>query len=241
VGSTNDWLKAQVRAGAPEWSAVVADEQTAGRGRHARRWVMQPGDLALSVLVLPPDRPDALLLLPLATGVAVAEAAAGFGAEAALKWPNDVVVERPGDEGTGYRKMAGILVEGVSVERVTTAVVGVGLNLVPIPAGELRATATSLGEECGRDVARDEAAAAVLARIRVWYDALARGDASAIVHAFTARALPWWGRMVEVLSGGTAVRGLARGIDGRGALLIEKGDGTVEAVVSGEARQVRLR
>lgn len=241
MGSTNEWLKEQVRAGAAEWTAAVADEQTAGRGRHARRWLMQPGDLALSVMVVPPPGPDALLLLPLATGVAVAEAAAALGAATALKWPNDVVVERPGVEGPGYRKMAGILVEGVSVGPRTTAVLGVGLNLAPIPAGELRAIATSLAEESGRQVARDEAAAAVLARIRVWYDALARGDGSAIVRAFTARALPWWGRMVEVLSGGTAVRGLARGIDGRGALLIEKDDGAIEAVVSGEARQVRLR
>ena len=241
MGSTNEWLKERLRAGAPEWTAAVADEQTAGRGRHARRWLMQRGDLALSVLVRPPEGPDALLLLPLATGVAVAEAAAGFGAAAALKWPNDVVIERRGDAGPGYRKMAGILVESVSFGAATTAVLGVGLNLVPIPDGELRATATSVGEEAGREVTRDQAAAAVLARIRVWYDALARGDASAIVHAFTARALPWWGRMVEVLSGETAVRGLARGIDGRGALLIEKDDGAVEAVVSGEARQVRLR
>jgi BirA family biotin operon repressor/biotin-[acetyl-CoA-carboxylase] ligase len=204
---------------------------------------MQPGDLALSVLVPAPDPPHALLLLPLAVGVAVAEAAADLGAKVSLKWPNDVVVEGRRGDPMEYRKLAGILVEALSEGARTTAVVGVGLNLVPAAEspGELLVGAVSLREAAGRDAGRDEAAAAVLARLPVWYDAVARGDARTVVEAFTARALPWWGRLVEVRSGETAVRGLARGIDGRGALLIEKEDGTVDAVVSGEARQVRLR
>jgi len=75
----------------------------------------------------------------------------------------------------------------------------------------------------------------------VWYDAVARGEAGAVVEAFTARALPWWGRTVEVRSGETALSGIARGIDSRGALLLELEDGSTAALVSGEARQVRLR
>jgi BirA family transcriptional regulator, biotin operon repressor / biotin---[acetyl-CoA-carboxylase] ligase len=243
AGSTNEWLKERARDGAPEWTVAVADVQTAGRGRHGRRWVMQAGDLAMSVLVRVPEQPDALLLLPLAAGVAVAEAAAEHCAKVSLKWPNDVVVEGGRGGAAGYRKLAGILVEGMSEGTRTAAAVGVGLNLVPLAAaaGELRDAAISLRDVTGRDVSRDEAAAAVLERLRVWYDAVARGDASAVVAAFTARALPWWGHMVEVRSGETVVRGIARGIDGRGGLLIETGDGTVQAVVSGEARQVRRR
>jgi BirA family biotin operon repressor/biotin-[acetyl-CoA-carboxylase] ligase len=243
AGSTNEWLKERARAGAPEWTAVVADEQTAGRGRHGRRWVMRPGDLALSVLVRPAAAPDALLLLPLAAGVAVAEAVAALGLDASLKWPNDVVVERGRGQGAGYRKLAGILVEGVSEGDRLAVVIGIGLNLVAGPPDdvEMETAATSLQAETGREVARDEAADAVLARLRVWYDAVARGDARAVVEAFTARALPWWGREVEVRSGDTALRGIARGIDHRGALLLERDDGTTAAVVSGEARQVRLR
>ena len=71
-------------------------------------------------------------------------------------------------------------------------------------------------------------------------DAILRA-AGAVVEAFTARALPWWGRTVEVRSGETAISGIARGIDSRGALLLELPDGRTAALVSGEARQVRLR
>jgi BirA family biotin operon repressor/biotin-[acetyl-CoA-carboxylase] ligase len=205
--------------------------------------MMRPGDLALSLLVRPGTSPEALLLLPLAAGVAVAEAVAGLGLGPSLKWPNDVVVEKGRGEAAGYRKLAGILVEGVSEGERLAAVIGVGLNLVggTADASDPEPAATSLQAETGRLVARDAAAAAVLARLRVWYDAVARGDARAVVEAFTARALPWWGRPVEVRSGETALRGIARGIDHRGALLLELDDGTTAAVVSGEARQVRLR
>ena len=218
--------------------------QTAGRGRHGRQWVSQPGDLVLSVLFKPAADSRAMLMLPLAAGVAVAEAATALGAAVALKWPNDVVVERGRGDGMDYAKLAGILVETVTEGERVAAVVGVGLNLVarnPVDTEPVAGAypATSLRQETARETARDAAAAAVLERLRVWYDAVARGDAERIVNAFTARALPWWGRMVEVRSGERLVRGVARGIDASGALLIETGGGEVTAVVSGEARQVR--
>jgi BirA family transcriptional regulator, biotin operon repressor / biotin---[acetyl-CoA-carboxylase] ligase len=241
VGSTNDWLKEQVRAAAPEWTAVVADEQAAGRGRMGRRWRSLPGDLALSVLLRPSLAPESLTLLPLAVGLAVAEAVRALGCEADLKWPNDVVVEhRRHDE--RYRKLAGILVEGVSEGgRVQGAVAGVGMNLGARVGDDVEGTATSVRDETGRDVGRDEAAAAVLARLTVWYDSLARGDAASVVEAWTRRALPWWGQAIEARSGDTVVRGTARGLDARGALLIDLDDGTPMALVSGEVHRVRLR
>jgi BirA family biotin operon repressor/biotin-[acetyl-CoA-carboxylase] ligase len=241
VGSTNERLKEQARRGAPAFSVVMADEQTAGRGRHGRAWVSRPGDLALSVLVRPPSSADALLLLPLAAGVAVAEAAAELGADPALKWPNDVVVARGRAEDGEYAKLAGILVEGVSEGDRVAAVIGVGLNLVAREERHGDVRAAWLEAEARREVGRAAAAAAVLAHLSVWYDAVARGEAGAVASAFTARALPWWGRAVEVRSGETTLRGTARGIDGRGALLLELEDGSTVAVVSGEARQVRLR
>lgn len=240
VSSTNDWLKERARS-APEWTVVMADVQTTGRGRHGRRWVSQRGDLALSVLVRPTLPADSLTVLPLAAGLAVAEAAGELGAETWLKWPNDVVTTRARGGDGAYHKLGGILVEGVSdAQGLQAAVVGVGLNLNEPPADELRATATSLRAHTGREQDREAAAAAVLARLRVCYDAVARGDAGAIVAAWIARALPWWGRVVEVRSGDVVLQGTARGVDGRGALLLELADGTTAAVVSGEARRVRL-
>jgi BirA family biotin operon repressor/biotin-[acetyl-CoA-carboxylase] ligase len=241
VGSTNDWLKEQARAAAPEWTAVVADAQSAGRGRLGRRWWSLPGDLVLSVLLRPSLAAESLRLFPLAVGLAVVEAAQALGCEAALKWPNDVVVEHRRHDDR-YRKLAGILVEGVSDGgRVQGAVAGVGMNLAARGDDDIEGTATSVRDETGRDVERDEAAAAVLARLTVWYDALARGDAAGIVEAWTRRALPWWGQAVEARSGDTVHRGTARGLDARGALLIDLDDGSSVALVSGEVHRLRLR
>jgi BirA family biotin operon repressor/biotin-[acetyl-CoA-carboxylase] ligase len=241
VSSTNDWLKERVRGATAEWTAVVADEQTAGRGRQGRRWLSLPGDLVLSVLLRPAGPADALTLLPLAAGLAVAEAVQSLGGEAALKWPNDVVVEQ-GRGLAGYRKLGGVLVEGVSEGgRLLGAIVGVGLNLTARGGDDLDGTATSLRDETGAGAERDQAAAAVLGRLTVWYDAVVRGDAVAVVEAWTRRALPWWGEVVEARCGDTVLRGTARGVDARGALLLDLEDGSSVAVVSGEAQRVRLR
>ena len=86
--STNDRLKELARAGAPEWTIVLADVQTGGRGREGRSWVSPAGGLYLSILLRP--RFAQLGVLPLAAGVAVAETAAEHGVLAELKWPNDV-------------------------------------------------------------------------------------------------------------------------------------------------------
>lgn len=248
VGSTNDWLKERAREAPAGWTAVVADVQTGGRGRHGNRWLSEPGDLFLSALVRPALPRETLTLLPLLAGVAVAEAVFELGVTAALKWPNDVVVQRSAldgrSEAANPRKLAGILVEGISEGPETlAAVVGVGLNLALDPRRappELAGHITSVAAETGRQVERDAAAAAVLERLARWYHALAAGEAGDVVQAWTSRSLPWWGRAVEVRSADSVLRGTARGIDARGALILELEDGTSAAVVSGEARQARL-
>jgi BirA family transcriptional regulator, biotin operon repressor / biotin---[acetyl-CoA-carboxylase] ligase len=230
VGSTNDRLKALAREGAPEWAVVLADRQSAGRGRQGREWSSPAGNVFLSVLLRP--RFAAVTLIPLAAGLAVAEALPEVPAH--LKWPNDVLVNG--------RKLAGILAEAQSgsaaVEWVVVGIgVNVGLKAEDLPA-ELRETATSLFIETGS--ARDplEVAAAVLARLRVWYHALSGGDAAAVVAAWRERAVPWWGRQVVAQAGGETVRGIARGISESGALLVEAG-GTLREVLAGEVTMVR--
>ena len=104
IGSTSDRLKELARAGAEAWTAVVAERQTGGRGREGRSWESPAGGCYLSVLLRPQAARTALL--PLAAGVAVAEAVQGFGVASELKWPNDVLV--------GGRKLAGILAEASS-------------------------------------------------------------------------------------------------------------------------------
>lgn len=235
VTSTNDVVRERARAGAPEWTAVIAEAQSAGRGREGRAWLSPPGNLFLSVLLRPALEPKALSVLPLLAGVAVAELSAELGVRARLKWPNDVMV--------GERKLAGVLVEAASSGgRVEFVIVGIGLNLlgerVEFPE-QLRAVATSLRAENGRSIAVPDAARAVLSRMGVWYDRLAREGAASPLDAWRSLSVPWWGERVELFSSGSRVEGVARGIDDAGALLLLKDDGMTLRVLSGDARALR--
>jgi BirA family biotin operon repressor/biotin-[acetyl-CoA-carboxylase] ligase len=228
LGSTSDRLKALAREGAPAWTVVLADEQTAGRGRQGRAWSSPRGGLYVSVLLRPTSQ--AVGLVPLAAGVAVAEALEGFGVRARLKWPNDVLV----DGG----KLAGILAEASSgASAIEWIVLGVGVNLEPVGlADDLWATAAALG---ARGAGRDAVAAAVLRQLRVWYDALTEREA-AVLEAWRERSVPWWGEPVEVMAGERVLRGHAHGLDERGGLVLDLEDGSRVSVLAGEARALRL-
>lgn len=230
--STNDWLKERARHGLPDWSVVLADQQTAGRGRQGHGWLSPPGNLFLSVL-LPRSRES---VLTLAAGVAVAEAVQVFGVVAELKWPNDVLA--------GGRKLAGLLAESVSGgAEFESVVLGVGVNVRLDPASlpaEIASGTTSIRHESGRDADPLDVAAEVLGRLTVWYHALARDGAAAILDAWRARSVPWWGKPVEVVSGSERIRGVARDVDARGALLVETETG-LTTILSGEARALRPR
>jgi BirA family biotin operon repressor/biotin-[acetyl-CoA-carboxylase] ligase len=236
IGSTSDRLKQLASEGAPEWSVVLADRQTAGRGRHGREWVSPPGNLYLSTLLRPRLAGQRLALVPLVAGVAVAEAVAQLGVEASLKWPNDVVA--------AGRKLAGVLAEScTSGSRTQAVVLGIGVNVKAEPTAlpaSLRTIATSIAAEGGRELDPLVIAAQVLSRLAVWYDALATTDPSRLVEAWRALSLPWWGKGVVVRSGEALIRGLAHGVDSTGALVVELPDGTLERVVAGEVSLARL-
>lgn len=206
--STSDRARSLAAAGAPHGTLVTASEQTAGRGRQGRAWSAPPGRALLcSVVLRDPPR-----LLPLAAGVAVAEA---IGEGARLKWPNDVMLEGG--------KVAGILVEGRPQEG--WAVLGAGVNVAVRPEdlpAELRSTAGTLGRE---PAAIEELLGALLRTLGKW---LAAPDGE-VLEAFRARdALA--GRRVA-WSGGA---GLASGIDGDGRLVVTTAGGATRALEAGE-------
>jgi BirA family biotin operon repressor/biotin-[acetyl-CoA-carboxylase] ligase len=233
TGSTNDDLKERARASSPEWTVVLARRQRSGRGRLGKPWASPEGNLFLSVLL----RPEAThaSLLPLTAGLAVSQALEGFSVIARLKWPNDVLV--------GERKIAGILAEGLSAGGNLDAVVlGIGVNLLLDPstlAPPLCDLVTSVEREAGRSPSVFEAAAAILLRLRVWYDSLRRAGPSSILDAFRACSVPWWGKQVEVVSGKERIVGVARDLDPGGGLVLEREDGSSMTLVSGEASLLR--
>lgn len=227
IGSTNDALKV---GGVAPWTALRAGLQRGGRGRHGNLWQSPPGNLYLSI-AMPTTLPLARApLLSLAAGVALAEALEELGVDARLKWPNDVWWRQ--------RKLAGLLLEASSSSRgLESLVLGVGLNVVSAPV-DTDPPGVSLAEAAPRPVTAATSAAALLARIRGWYDRAATGPADDVTRAFRARALDWWGRPVRVRQGDRELRGVARGLDSTGALLVETADG-VEAVLAGDARALR--
>lgn len=234
--STNAVLADRVRAGAAEGLLVVADHQTAGRGRLDRTWVTPAGvALTFSVLLTPDEVPVVRWpWLPLLTGVAVAEGVRRVaGVDVALKWPNDVLA--------GPRKVAGILVERVEGPRGAAAVVGVGLNVAQTVEELPVDTATSLELAAGRPVDRTALLAGVVTALGEHYDRwrAAGGDARPDLHAAYSALCATVGRTVRVrLPDGGALTGDAVGVDDDGRLRVRGPDGVV-ALGAGDVVHVR--
>ncbi|WP_030619464.1 biotin--[acetyl-CoA-carboxylase] ligase [Streptomyces achromogenes] len=240
TGSTNSDLVARAAAGSVEEGAVlVAEEQTAARGRLDRRWSAPPrSGLFFSVLLRPREVPVARWgWLPLLTGVAVATGLArAAGVDTALKWPNDLLVTVGGEE----RKAGGILAERAGDDGV---VIGVGIN-VSLRADELpvpQAGSLALAGAAGTD--RDPLLRAVLRALEDWYGRwrAAEGDPSAcgLQETYTAGCATL-GRTVRAeLPGERSVVGEAVALDGDGRLVIATGDGVQEPVGAGDIVHLR--
>jgi BirA family biotin operon repressor/biotin-[acetyl-CoA-carboxylase] ligase len=227
--STNDEAWAALSGGLPDGVAVVADAQRRGRGRAGRGWTHAPGlGLALSVaLVLGCDVRQAGVV-PLAAGLAVAEALARRGLEPRLKWPNDVLA--------GGRKLAGVLCELRRLPAGSDAVViGIGVNVRQRDADfppELRGRATSLAL-AGADVAVEDVAADVLDALEPRWTQLQEGDRAALLDAWGARAA-FWGEPVSVRTPAGPVRGVAQRLDPDGGLVLRLESGVETTVLAGD-------
>ena len=233
--STNDVAARLAESGADEGTTVVAEMQTAGRGRHGRVWFSPPGaGLYASVIVRPgpstSNHGHPASLLTLAAGVAIAEAVRTVtGLPAEIKWPNDIVIAR--------RKLAGILAEAaIQGSSAQFVVLGFGVNLQPAAyPPELGSRVTSIEAETSQPVDRAFVLAEILAAINARCGDLREGRFDAILTAWRQLAVALPGSRVEWDSPAGIVRGRAEGIDQHGALLIRVGD-TLERVIGGEVR-----
>jgi BirA family biotin operon repressor/biotin-[acetyl-CoA-carboxylase] ligase len=240
TGSTNADAVDQVGEGAPEGFTVVADEQTAGRGRLDRSWVSPYGaGIAMSVVLRPIVAESAWSWIPLVAGIAVVDALADQGVHAALKWPNDVVIDGDARDGSpGPRKLGGLLVERVG----SAVVVGIGLN-VDLDADELpvaRATSTRLE---GAAVSRELLVVDVLDHLRRRYLhwQLASGDAhrAGTLEAYAARCVTVGRTVRALLPGDEIVEGVAVSLDDAGRLVLQVVDGTTRVVSAGDVEHLR--
>ncbi|MEU3554099.1 biotin--[acetyl-CoA-carboxylase] ligase [Streptomyces fragilis] len=240
TGSTNTDLVRAARAGRAEEGAVlVAEEQSAARGRLDRVWSAPArSGLFFSVLLAPNDVPVTRWgWLPLLTGVAVATGLArAAGLDTALKWPNDLLVTVDGQE----RKAGGILAERAGTEGV---VVGVGLN-VTLRADELPVpTAGSLALAGAAVTDRDPLLRGVLRSLEQWYTRwrVVGGDPemSGLLETYAAGCATLGRQVRALLPGGDDLVGEATALDGDGRLVITAADGARHPVSAGDIVHLR--
>ena len=229
IGSTSDEARRLARAGAAEGTVVVAEEQTAGRGRQGRSWTSAPGNLYVSIVLRPGVPAERLHELAFLAGLAVAEAVAALlppGPAVTLKWPNDVLIDGA--------KVAGLLLE----QDAEAAILGIGVNVAhhpeqtPYRAGAL----ATVGARATPEMVLQRLLAAIDAALTLWR---AHGFAAIRSH-WLARAHPPGTPLVVRLGGATeaaVLDGRFAGIDAAGALLLDTAAGQVRIVAGEVARQ----
>ncbi|TCP56130.1 BirA family biotin operon repressor/biotin-[acetyl-CoA-carboxylase] ligase [Tamaricihabitans halophyticus] len=238
TGSTNTDLVTAAAAGAPDYAVLIAEEQTAGLGRRSRSWSSPPGGLYLSVLLRPDGvPPDRLGTVTIVAGLALLRTVRALGADAALKWPNDLLA------GPDRAKCAGILCESVSAAP-PAVVVGIGVNTSPLAettTGPGGLAATSLAE-CGIRTTRTELAAQLLAAFAELAGSwrAAQGDLeTAGLRAEFRDNCDTLGREVRVEGVNTRHRGRAVDIDPTGALILNTDDDQRMVVSAGDVVHLR--
>jgi len=239
ASSTNALVIERARAGAPEGLVVVAEHQTAGRGRLDRTWETPArSGLTFSALLRPTAPIQAWPWLPLLAGYAVGKALRAAGFDASVKWPNDVLLEG--------RKVAGILVERVDTDGGPAAILGIGLN-VTMTAEELpvpEATSLLIASP-GALLDRTALLVSLLASLWESYSTWQEGGDLAgmrLAESYAAACATIGQRVRVAMPSGGVLEGLATGIDPSGRLLVERpSNGGVErtAVSAGDVVHVR--
>jgi BirA family biotin operon repressor/biotin-[acetyl-CoA-carboxylase] ligase len=232
--STNTEVARLAQQGAEEGLTIVADEQTAGRGRLQRSWSSPKGaGLYCSVLLRPTVAPDRLPLITfvaaLATGDALLEASA---VRTDIKWPNDLLV--------GERKICGILAEAIETPAGRAVVVGMGINLTDnaFPE-ELVSVATSVSRESDRRPERETILTALLKALARWYALLHEPEGpERIVAAWASRSSYAAGKLVQITNGDEVLQGVTRGVENDGALRLETTQG-LQLIRAGDVTGVR--
>lgn len=229
LGSTNIQAELEAENGAAEGTLVVADMQTAGRGRRGRGWSSPAGTNVYFTLILRPSyAPDRAPVITLVMALAVAEGIfETCGLEARIKWPNDVVVNG--------KKVCGILTEMRAEQgKIRHVVIGVGVNVGRQEFPAEITSAASLQEECGREVSRTVLTVNILRAFEKYYERFRQnGDLSQLQDDYNS-LLVNRNREVLVLDPREEFQGIAVGIDGEGRLLVEREDGSTARVYAGE-------
>lgn len=230
VDSTNRVAMELGHAGEPHGSLVVAEEQTAGRGRAGRAWHSErSAGIYMSLLLRPSLPPSLAPVLTMAAGIAVRDAIAEVtGLEPDIRWPNDVLV--------AGKKVCGILTEMYAEpDRVKFVVCGIGINVNQTKMPEsLTRIGTSLRIAAGREFSRVDIVVRLLRRFESYYNQLIGEGAAPIIKRFSDISSYAKGKQVRVTSGKDSFTGVTAGLDASGLLRVARGDGRTETVLAAD-------
>ena len=224
--STMDVARRAVVDGAREGTIVIADQQTAGRGRLGRKWLSHPDNSILVSVIVYPEL-EHLYQLNMAAALAVAQSIERFtGLKPVIKWPNDILIEG--------KKVSGVLIESdIQGEHVKSAIIGIGINVnldtSTIP--DISGTATSLKETVGREVSRPNMLVHLLCEFENVYQELRLGAA---IRKEWERRLETIGKQVLVKRGEILLEGCAESVNSEGSLLLRCADGSLTTVTAGD-------
>ena len=234
LDSTNTEALKQARAGAKEGVAIIARQQTAGRGRHGRTWVSEKdAGLYFSLILKPAIDTRSLPLITLMTGVAVHDTLVGLGIAADIKWVNDILV--------GDKKISGILAETTESPDGVAVVVGIGINirLSNVPP-ELADTATSIEEVVGTTPDTSLLTANLTGNISRLYDVLRDENGSAtVLDEWRERSTYYSGKRVRAVLETETVFGVTDGLEPNGALRVRRDDDTIAVIQAGDIQRIR--
>jgi BirA family transcriptional regulator, biotin operon repressor / biotin---[acetyl-CoA-carboxylase] ligase len=222
-------------AGEPEGTVVIAEEQTAGRGRAGRAWHSERATgIYVTVLLRPRLAPVQAPLLTMMAGISARDAVAAVtGLPVDVKWPNDLLING--------KKVGGILTEmHAEPNLVKFVIVGIGLNVnqQQFPA-ELRAVATSLRAETGKPQSRLEILVRLLREFERGYQEMLHEGSASVVRRFEEVSSYARGKKVRVVTGAETFNGITAGLTPEGLLRVARSDGTVFTVIAGDVSELR--
>ena len=230
VDSTNTVAKFLAESGNDEGAVVISEVQTKGKGRRGKKWESPTGGVWLSIILKPDIAPSKAPLITLATGVAVAKTLRNIGADARIKWPNDILIHD--------KKVSGILTEAnAKFNTVDYVIVGVGidsnLNIGVLPE-RLQEKSTTLKKELESKITETEIISKFLNEFEKVYDLFKEEKFDDILYDWRKMS-GTIGSYVEIKQPlGKFLKGYAIGINNEGALIIEENNGNLKKIISGE-------
>src|SRR4030042_3945621 len=230
LATTMKTAKELAKKGTVEGTVIIADTQTAGKGRLGRTWVSPEGSLAISIILNPSlnNLPQLVMIASLAVVRTIKKVA---GIQAQIKWPNDVLIKG--------KKVCGILIENeVKGYKVNFAIIGIGINVNfdPLAFPEIEEIATSLSYELGAEISKVELISTLLFELEQLY---LEAQAGAPVYREWQENMETLGRLIQVKTGETVEKGKAETVTEKGNLILRRADGSLAEIVSGDVTVVK--